>query len=88
MMMQKKLIGELIEKLKYTKYLTSTVRKLQIYTVNIYEGEFMNLQGKGVIHTIGERYHVLDESRMDDYYHPKTGLTLPESGSGEAIFFD
>lgn len=83
-----KLIEELIEKLRYTAYIAKTVRKLQTYTVNIYEGEFMNLQGKGVIHTIGERYHVLDAARMEEYYHPKTGLTLPERGSGEAIFFD
>ncbi|MBC8333145.1 MAG: CRISPR-associated helicase Cas3' [Anaerolineae bacterium] len=78
----------LIEKLKYVEYPAKTVRQLQPYTVNIYEGEFMNLQDKGVIHTIGERYHVLDAGRMKEYYHPKTGLTLPERGSGEAIFFD
>jgi CRISPR-associated endonuclease/helicase Cas3 len=82
------LIEELVEKIKYTKFLVSTVRKLQTYTVNIYEKEFLNIQGKGVIYTIGERYHVLDEGSMDDYYHPKTGLLLPDRGSGEAIFFD
>lgn len=78
----------LIEKLKYVEFPAKTVRALQPYTVNIYEGEFMNLQGKGIIHTIGERYHVLDAGRMREYYHPKTGLYLPERGSGEAIFFD
>lgn len=83
-----KLIEELVERLKFSKYLVSTVRKLQPYTVNIYEGEFMNLQSKGVIYTIGEHYHVLDANRMSEYYHPKTGLYLPEGGSGEAIFFD
>ena len=76
----------LIQELMYTEYPISTIRKMQSYIVNIYEKEFMNLQGKGVISTIGEQYHVLDEGRMNDYYHPKTGLLLPESGSGEAIF--
>jgi len=78
----------LIEKLKYVEFPAKTVRALQPYTVNIYEGEFMNIQGKGVIHTIGERYHVLDAGRMAEFYDPKTGLTLPERGSGEAIFYD
>jgi len=76
----------LIETLKYTDYPNKTLRKLQTYTVNIYEREFMNLQSKGVIQTIGEQYDVLDETWMDDYYHPETGLLLPASSGGEAIF--
>ncbi len=80
----------LIENLKYTSFPTSVLRKLQIYTVNIYEREFMDLQSKGVILTIEERYHVLDESWMGEekYYHPQTGLRLPESGGGDAVFFE
>jgi CRISPR-associated endonuclease/helicase Cas3 len=78
----------LIETLKYTTFPASVLRKLQIYTVNIYEREFMDLQNKGVILTIDEQYHVLDESWMEKYYHPKTGLMLPESGGGEAVFFE
>jgi CRISPR-associated endonuclease/helicase Cas3 len=81
---------QLIETLKYTPYPTSVLRKLQTYTVNIYEREFMDLQNKGVILTIEELYHVLDERWMgeEDYYHPQTGLMLPESGGGEAVFFE
>jgi hypothetical protein len=56
--------------------------------VNIYEREFLNLQSRGVIQTIGDNYHVLDTSWMKKYYHPKTGLLLLDSGSGEAVFFD
>ena len=80
----------LIETLKYTPYPASVLRKLQTYTVNIYEKEFMNLQGKGVILTIDDQYHFLDESWMgeENYYHPQTGLMLPESSGGDAIFFD
>ena len=78
----------LIEELRYTPYPSSTLRKLQVYTVNIYEREFEDLSSQGVIMTVGEMYHVLDRSWMEDYYHPKTGLALPENGGGEAIFFD
>ena len=75
--------------MKYTTFPASVLRKLQTYTVNIYEREFMDLQGKGVILTIDELYHVLDESWMgaDKYYHPQTGLALPTSSGGNAGFF-
>jgi CRISPR-associated endonuclease/helicase Cas3 len=78
----------LLQELKYTSYPHATLRKLQVYTVNIYEGEFHNLQSKGVIQTINDTYHVLEENRIKEYYHPKTGLVLPENRGGEAIFFD
>jgi CRISPR-associated endonuclease/helicase Cas3 len=77
-----------IEELKYTDYPFSTMRKLQKYVVNIYEGEFLNLQSTGVIQTIADRFQTLDGSWMRDYYHPMTGLILPERSCGEAIFFD
>lgn len=78
----------LVEALKHTQYPSSILRKLQIYTVNIYEREFENLQSKGVILTIAEHYIVLDKTQMEVYYHPDTGLIIPESGGGDAIFFD
>jgi CRISPR-associated endonuclease/helicase Cas3 len=80
----------LIETLKYTAFPASVLRKLQTYTVNIYEREFMNLESTGVILTIDEQYHVLDEKWMgaEEYYHPQTGLMLPAGGGGEAVFFD
>jgi len=78
----------LIEALKYAAYPNKILRQLQSYTVNIYEREFEALQSQGVIQTIGERYQVLDESQMETYYHRKTGLVVPESRGGEAIFFD
>jgi CRISPR-associated endonuclease/helicase Cas3 len=80
--------SRLVEELKHTPYPSSTLRKLQVHTVNIYEGEFENLQSKGVIQAIAETYAVLDETMMDEYYHPQTGLIIPESSGGDAIFFD
>lgn len=83
-----KTAGELIDELGKTLSPTRILRHLQAYTVNIYEREFVNLQSKGVIDTIAENYYVLDETRMSEWYHPRTGLRLPDAGGGDAIFFD
>jgi CRISPR-associated endonuclease/helicase Cas3 len=77
-----------IEALIYTQYPASVLRQLQLYTVNIYEYEFQNLQSKGAIQTIADTYHVLDSEQMKIYYHPATGLAIPERPSGDAIFVD
>lgn len=79
---------ELLETLKYTPYPSTTLRKLQPFTVNIYEREFLALQSQGAIQTIQERYHKLDDRWMQTHYHPQTGLVLPERTGGEAVFFD
>ena len=79
---------QLIEELKYSPYPLTVLRKLQAYAVNIYEREFERLQSLGVIETIGDFYHTLKAEQMNAYYHPKTGLALPESTGGEAVFFD
>lgn len=63
------------------------LRQLQPYGVNIYEYEFVNLQSKGAIEPIGERYFALNRYQMEAYYKPKTGLVIPESGGGDALFF-
>lgn len=79
---------ELIRELQLTLFPTKVLRRLQTYTVNVYEREFQNLQSKGVIQTIANSYHVLDETHMQSWYHPETGLILAEDGGGDAIFFD
>jgi len=77
----------LIEELKYTDYPFSTLRKLQPYTVSIFEGEFDKLSSKGVILTIEDAYHVLNPDAMKEYYDPHRGLLVPESGGGDGLFF-
>lgn len=77
----------LIEALKYTDYPFSTLRKLQPYTVSIFEGEFDKLSSKGVILTIEDSYHVLKPDAMKDYYDPQRGLLVPESGGGDGLLF-
>jgi CRISPR-associated endonuclease/helicase Cas3 len=76
---------QLIEVLKYTPYPATTVRKLQTYTVNIYEYEFEKLQSKGVIETYHERFHVLNSIT---FYNRQTGLVIPTDAGGDAIFID
>ncbi len=78
----------LLNELIYTSYPVGTLRKLQMYTVNIYEREFAALQASGVIQTIGGNYHTLAGSAMPDFYHPQTGLVLSETPRGAPIFFD
>ena len=76
---------QLIEELQYTLYPATTLRKLQLYTVNIYEREFENLQSKGVIETYHEKYEVLSNQ---SFYDEQTGLILPADDGGEALFFE
>ena len=77
-----------IASLQYAPYPARILRRLQSYAVNIYEHEFEALQGKGAIQTMADTYHTLDPSQMDTFYHPCTGLAIPERSSGNAIFYD
>jgi CRISPR-associated endonuclease/helicase Cas3 len=78
---------ELIEELKYTQYPSSTLRKLQPYTVSIYQSELEKLSTKGVILTIDNSYTVLSPEYFQDYYDPDRGLIVPKSGGGDGLFF-
>ena len=76
---------KLIEELKFTQYPLSTLRKLQPYTVSIYEDGFKALSSKGTILTVAEAYAVLNPDYFEKYYYPETGLLVPASGGGDAI---
>lgn len=78
----------LIDGLQFAPHPFKILRQLQAYTVNIYEREFLDLQSKGVIWTIVDSYHVLDETQTHTWYHDETGLQLAEGGGGDAIFYD
>jgi CRISPR-associated endonuclease/helicase Cas3 len=75
---------KLIEELKYTLFPVSTIRKLQPYTVNVYKEEFQAINSKGVIEVVADKYAVLSDMT---YYHPETGIIIPECSRGDAIFF-
>ncbi|MBI2334006.1 MAG: CRISPR-associated helicase Cas3' [Chloroflexi bacterium] len=79
---------ELLEQARHHPYPYSLARALQVYTVNIYENEFVKLQSKGVIETINDTYEALSESQMKDFYSEKTGLALPADAGGDALFYD
>ncbi len=77
----------LIDELKYTDFPFTTLRKLQPYTISIYEGEFEKLSSRGVVLTIDDTYHVLDPDSFQEYYDPHRGLLVPESGGGDGLLF-
>lgn len=76
---------DLLEKLRYSLYPAGFARRLQRYTVSIYEPEFQALQAKGAIDTYHDIFFVLNEMA---YYDKQTGLALLADRGGEAIFFD
>ena len=78
----------LLAQLPHVRHPVKLLRKLQPYTVSIYDREFERLQAQGVIWTIGENYYVLDEEAMPEFYSPNTGLRLVEDDGGAGIFFD
>jgi len=87
--------GSLESKIKEAQNLSSSMNKIMSQQIKeqtnrtpLVEMEFEKLQSLGVIHTVSDLYNVLDKDQMEKYYHPKTGLVLPETSSGEAIFFD
>lgn len=64
----------------------NALRRLQPYAVSIYAYEFVNLQSKGAIESIGEHFFALNRHQMAACYRPKTGLVIPESAGGDALF--
>jgi len=75
----------ILKDLRISQYPASFARKLQVYTVNIYEQEFQALQNQALVVMYADTYAVLNDMK---YYHAETGLKIPESGGGEAIFID
>ena len=69
--------------LKESEYPGSLMRRLQLYTVNMYEREFLALEDLGLIDIYAGTYAVLNDASQ---YSRKTGLTIPESSGGDGIF--
>ena len=76
---------KLLEKMRGHPFPYTFARQLQMYTVNIYENEFVKLQSKGAIETYNETYEVLNNM---DFYDKQTGLVLPADAGGDALFID
>jgi len=77
---------KLLEQARYHPFPYKFARELQMYTVNIYENEFVKLQSKGGIETINDTYEVLTD--VENFYNKNTGLVLPADAGGDALFFD
>ena len=75
----------LIERLAFIEHPTGILRQLQLFTVNVYEREFENINTQGVITMVADKYAVLNDMVM---YDLETGIILPTKESGVAIFFD
>jgi CRISPR-associated endonuclease/helicase Cas3 len=76
---------DLVKRLPFVQHPTGTLRKLQNYTINIYENEFNSLNALGIIEMAADTYPVLKDM---SYYDDQTGILLPASDGGAAIFFD
>lgn len=76
---------ELVNQLNFAQHPTGILRKLQNYTINIYENEFNSLNVLGVIEMAADKYAVLKDL---SYYDNKTGILVPANDGGLAIFFD
>lgn len=74
----------LLNEAQFSHYPRSVARKLQPYTIAIYEHEYKTLLKNAALKTINDAFIVLDD--LERNYHPKTGLVLPKDTYGEAIF--
>jgi CRISPR-associated helicase Cas3/CRISPR-associated endonuclease Cas3-HD len=75
---------DLLNQAKYTLYPRSLARKLQPYTVSIYEYEYKALIKNTAVTVINDSFIVLDSFPKE--YDQKTGLKIPKDIYGEAIF--
>lgn len=76
----------LLNELKATDAPFSIVRKLQPYTVNIYQPEYEALSAGGAIEIYLDHFSVLHEPQ--GCYHRQTGLGLAGQAGGQGIFLD
>jgi CRISPR-associated endonuclease/helicase Cas3 len=75
----------LLKEVRFTSFPASYSRQLQLYTVNIYPQEYEALENRGLIDPNYAPFAVLGDM---NFYNAETGLLIPESSGGEAIFFD
>jgi CRISPR-associated helicase Cas3/CRISPR-associated endonuclease Cas3-HD len=74
----------LINEARFSQYPRSAARKLQPYTISVYEYEYKALLKNNALKTINDSFTVLDNFEMN--YNSRTGLNIPQDTYGEAIF--
>ncbi len=75
---------KLIKEAQFSRYPRSLTRKLQPYTISIYEYEYKTLLKNAALKTINDIFIILDN--FEKNYDQKTGLIIPIDTYGEAIF--
>ena len=75
---------ELLKEAQFSPYPRSIARKLQPYTVSIYDYEYKELCQNAIIKIINDSFLVLED--FETNYDKSTGLIIPKSTYGEAIF--
>lgn len=73
-----------LQELRTSPFPYSVLRKLQPYTVNIYEQEYQAIVNSGAIDLYCDQFAVLSDPQ---HYDPCTGLVIPEITGGQGIFF-
>ncbi|MFZ3070465.1 MAG: CRISPR-associated helicase Cas3' [Anaerolineaceae bacterium] len=76
----------LLNELRFSDQPWKYSRPLQPFTVNIYMQEYQTLSSLGVIDVYQDSYSVLN--CPEKYYNTATGLIIPPSKGGRALFFD
>ncbi len=74
----------LITQARFSPYPHSMARKLQPYTVSIYEFEYKTLLENSALKTINDSFVILEDFERN--YDKSTGLIVPKNPIGEAIF--
>jgi CRISPR-associated helicase Cas3/CRISPR-associated endonuclease Cas3-HD len=75
---------QLLKQAQFTPYPRSMARKLQPYTVSIYDNEYEELRRNGAIKIINDSFLVLEN--FETNYNQSTGLIIPKNTYGEVIF--
>jgi CRISPR-associated endonuclease/helicase Cas3 len=79
-------VRRLVEELQTSDRPLQVIRRLQPFTVNIYQPEYEALVASGAIELYAETYAVLGEARGG--YDEQTGLILADRRGGYGIFLD
>lgn len=74
---------ELIKELRNGKYTRELFRRLQPYTVNLYEYDFKKLDEACAIEYVDDSFYVLSDTK---YYNDKTGIQFPDENTVKGIF--
>lgn len=75
---------KLINEAQFSPYPRGVARKLQPYTISVYEYEYKTLLKNAALKIINDSFIILDN--FEKNYDKSTGIILPKDTYGEAIF--